>query len=362
MKVGIMTFHTALNYGAVLQAYALNKTLIDKGVEAEIIDYSAPFNEKRFAPKKLSYFLNIRNLYSVLFCNSYQRHNKRIFDDFKNNCLRLSKPIYNQKELGDVVNNYDVFIVGSDQVWNLACTERDDSYFLPFVNANRKKNSYAASIGYAHFPESERAHYKALIEAFNKISVRETSAVKAIKEITGRNVSLVLDPTLLLTKEKWRALFSNVDCRKYKFLLLYLMSEDRVLIKFAKKLAKEKNLKIIYITQRFFKLPGVINQRDVSIPQWLSLFHEAEIVVTNSFHGLAFSINFDKDFFTRYIPRSIANSRLQTLLDMFDLHYRRIDSDSFNKEKCINTEKNQEKLEILREKSINFLNEIMNDE
>ena len=303
MKAGIMTFHTALNYGAVLQAYALNKTLIDNGVDAEIIDYRAPFNEKRFASKKVRYFLNIRNLYSVLFCNSYQRHNKQVFDDFINKYLRLSKPIYNQEELGTMVNLYDKFIVGSDQVWNLACTESDDSYFLPFINAKSKKNSYAASIGYTQFPESERAHYKALIETFNKISVREKSAVKAIKEITGRDVSLVLDPTLLLTKEKWSALFSNEGCRKDKFLLLYLMSEDRVLIQFAKKLAKQKNLKIIYITQRFFKLSGVINQRDVSIPQWLSLFHEAEIVVTNSFHGLAFSINFDKDFFTKYIPK-----------------------------------------------------------
>lgn len=362
MKVGIMTFHTALNYGAVLQTYALYRIIKEKGHEVRVIDYIAPFNEKRFAPKSFSYFLNLRTIYNVLFRNGYEIYQGKGFKDFVINHIELTDPLYNEEQLRKQNNSFDTFISGSDQVWNLACTEGDEMYYLPFVLDDHKRNSYAASIGYNKIPESDVDKYATLMKGFNHISVREASGLDIVKALTGRDAELVLDPTLLINKEKWSQIadYSRAANRK-NYLLLYLMSEDKTLIKKAKKYAKDNNLEVVYITQRLFKLNGADNLRNITPEQWIGLFLKASVVATNSYHGLLFSINFNKPFITRYIPRSIANSRMETILDVLDLHSRRIDSQICTLETKIDYGKVNEKLQTLREKSLGFLDKILNN-
>ena len=144
--------------------------------------------------------------------------------------------------------------------------------------------------------------------------------------MTGANAEYVVDPTLLIAKSQWESLadFSRVPEQPY--LLLYLMSEDRLLINFARKFARKNHLKLTYISERLFPMSGVKNLRDVTPEQWLGLFSKADYIVTNSFHGTAFSINFEKPFFLRYIPRSIANTRLQSIIKEYDLEMRTIES------------------------------------
>lgn len=359
MRIGTITFHTAINYGAVLQTYALYKALKNKNQEVKVIDYRAPFNEKRFSPVSFSYFLNIRNLYGVFFKNSYQSYNKEKFESFLQTNIEFTSPIFKKEELVELNGSFDTFITGSDQVWNLACTEGDDSYYLQFVRDPVKRNSYAASLGYTVLPNSKESKYKSLIEGFNNISVRESAGVEIVNKLTNKSAELVLDPTLLLTKGQWREIADFSIVPQQKYLLLYLMSEDKVIINDAKKYAKDHGLEIIYINQRLFKLRGARNLKDISPEQWVGLFMYADAVFTNSFHGLVFAINFERNFFTRYIPRSIANSRLQTILDALDLHHRRIDSESINFVSQINYNEVEEKLSLLRSKSYNFLNRII---
>ena len=215
---------------------------------------------------------------------------------------------------------------GGDEVWNIACTSGDDSYFLPFLNDSQKKTSYAASIGYQKLPEQFIEQYKTWISGFSEISVREKSAVDIVRELTGREVEYVVDPTLLLNKEEWMGLSDDTLVPKEPYVIMYLMSEDKELIRFAKKLAKEKQCKLLYIHDRLFNLPGAVNLHDVTPGQWLGLFTNADYVVTNSFHGTVFSINFNKQFFVRFIPRSIANTRIQCVLEEYGLFHREIDS------------------------------------
>ena len=361
-KVGILTFHNAINYGAVLQTYALYKVLINLGAQTKVIDYRASFNEKRFAKKKLKYWVNPRNIYNALFRNSYQTFNNKIFDDFIQSHICLTSPIRDKSGLYSLNDEFDCFISGSDQVWNLACTENDESYFLDFVTDVSKRNSYAASIGYTEFPPDKVDKYKSLLQNINNISVREKEAVGLISTLIGRDVQHVLDPTLLLNKEEWNVLIDGISRPEHEeYMLLYLMSEDKELINFAKTHAKKHGLKIIYINQRFFKMKGANNIKDISPQLWLSYIYNAQVVVTNSFHGLIFSLNFKTDVYTKYIPRSIANSRLSTVIDIFDLHYRRIGSESFNPYKQIDFERITKITDALRNKSISFLNRVLHD-
>lgn len=323
--IGILTFHRALNYGAVFQAYALQAALRSMGAEAEIIDYRASFNEKRFRRKKLGEILSIRELYSIIFRNSYKLNSRKPFEAFNSN-MPMSVVCTTQDELREVCSKYDRIVSGSDQVWNIACTSGDDSYFLPFLNDSQKKTSYAASIGYEKLPEQFTEQYKKWISDFSDISVREKSAVDIVRELTGREAEYVVDPTLLLEKFDWLKLADESKVPEESFVLMYLMSEDRELMRFAKKLARKDNCKLLYINDRLFKLPGAVNLRDITPEQWLGLFAKASYVVTNSFHGTVFSINFNKQFFVRYIPHSIANTRIRCALEEYGLLNREINS------------------------------------
>ena len=324
-KVGILTFHRALNYGAVFQTYALQMTLQNLGSQTEVIDYRAAFNEKRFRRKKLRECLSIRELYSIFFRNSYKLNSRRTFEAF-NKKIPMSEICTTQDELSKICSKYDKVVAGSDQVWNIACTDGDDSYFLPFLNDSQKKTSYAASIGFERIPEQFIEQYKTWILGFSEVAVREKSAVDIVQSLTGKKAEYVVDPTLLLEKKDWLKLVDESKVSKEPFVLLYLMSEDRELIHFAKNIAKKNNCELVYINDRLFPLLGAKNLRGITPEQWLGLFAKATYIVTNSFHGTVFSINFNKQFFVKYIPRSIANTRIRCALEEYGLLSREINS------------------------------------
>jgi hypothetical protein len=320
MKVGTLTFHTAHNYGAMLQAYALVKYLQSKKSDAEVIDYQAEFNAKRFKKKTITAFLKPRALYGVLFQNSFQFPAPQAFTDFYDNYINKSEVSYTKAQLPVVADAYDKVIVGSDQIWNLACTDGDDAYFLPFISDSYKKYAYAASFGVSEIRACDRDKVATYISDFTAISVREKEGVAIVNKLTDKKATHVVDPTMLLNKQQWEEIADYSRCPNEPYLLVYLMSEDKALLKFARRYAKQNGLKAIYISQRLFKPCGFNVLRDVTPCQWLGLFLKANTVVTNSFHGCAFAINFGKNFFLKYIPRSIANSRMSNLVEAYNLH------------------------------------------
>ena len=191
---------------------------------------------------------------------------------------------------------------------------------------------------------------------FNEISVREKQGNEIIETLLEIDVPVVLDPTMLLSVEDWIN-YMDDSVQKNDYILVYLMAETNSIFSFAQELSKSTDAEIIYINDRFYRKKGMKNISRISPNQWLSLFHNAKYVVTNSFHGLAFSINFNKNFFVELLPEPAkVNSRLKDTLDMFELNNRLI-NDGYNENifDDINYSSININLNIERERSLKYL-------
>lgn len=210
--------------------------------------------------------------------------------------LQDTPPIMSS-QLSQLNNQFDLFIAGSDQIWNFAITRGDTAFLLDFVTDPQKKSSYAASFGFDYIDEAAKPVFARLLPQFTHLSVREQSGARLVKQITGKDVPVVLDPTLLLPREHWAAFAAQVPSKGY--VLLYLMNENDKIISFAKNLARQKGLPIRCLSSNKLKgIPCVGGTPE----EFVGYFQNAACVVTNSFHGLAFSINLHKEFFVDRLP------------------------------------------------------------
>ena len=329
-KCGIITFNQAINQGAVLQMYALQKYIGEKlGCDCEIIDYQSSRMKKEYEKMPIKRLLNPKVLASIIINNSYIRYNFAGFAEFNSKYIQYSKDTYTcYEELLQTNNIYDVFITGSDQVFNLFCSHFDENYFLPFVLDVKKKNSYAASIGLTDIPEDLVPKYTELLKSFNNLSLRERVGAELVNKVTGVKTQVSVDPTLLLEYNDWKAIFREVKVKE-PYILIYVIAEDKRIFRFAKRLAKRYGYKILYINDRLLKPVGIKSMRNVSPDQWLSLLYNAQIVLTNSYHGILFSCNFRKTFFPFLLRKNKqVNSRIVDFLDRYKLDNLILDENS----------------------------------
>ena len=321
-RVGILTFHRALNFGAVLQTYALQQTLLKLPAEAEIIDYRCPWIEKQY--RSLLGTGTKKDRVKHLLKAAQSRKIGRRFSGFCEHRLVLSKRCFlSREELPDIGSRYDFFIAGSDQVWNASLTGSDDTYLLDFLSDSRKKVSYAASFGLSELPEAWKPRYKTRLESFSALSVRERQGADIVRDLTGREARVHIDPVLLLTAEEWKRIAAPV--REENYILVYLMAKTKTIFQFIEELAKRTGCGVVCFG------PGVRRPirakyiRTGSPEEFLGCLAKASYVVTNSFHGTAFSILFRKDFFVEMLPEpSKVNSRLEQIITLFDLSDRLI--------------------------------------
>jgi len=317
VNIHIVTFHRALNYGAVLQAYALYRSvakLAPAGSGVFILDHKNS---------------HIDQLYSVLPSGTNLRALPAASVSLPAKAVkkaRFKKFLEGQTVLSREDNAEGIFIAGSDQVWNLRCTGGDRAYFLDFVKDNDKKNAYAASFGAGDVEPRYAAEIGELLSGFRNISVREQEGRRIVEALTGREAPVVLDPTLLLDAGEWGRVASK---SKFKgaYVLLYTMTITPSIARFAAALAREKGLPLLHITDSVkWVVPGSILKNHAGPQEWLRLFLDAETVVTNSFHGTAAAVNFNKPFFTELLPEpSKVNGRLIHLLELFGLRGRLIE-------------------------------------
>lgn len=332
LRICTITHHTVPNYGAVLQAYALQQAISDLGYNSEILNY----REKRAARFYHQSFLaqnKIKEMIRHFMYYSIFRKRNKLFNDFIQNRLKISGK-YHFKTLKNANCKYDLFIAGSDQVWNLDLHQNDTSYFLDFVNDNRKKGSYAASFGYAILPEQYREITQKNLETFSYINIREESGVKIAEEFVKRDVHQVVDPTLLLSKAHWETLVKAVDYNNY--ILVYEICRLNASYEYALNLAKQTGKKIIAITP-FDRLKGVAYLGNIewvnflSPEEFLSIIYYADYIVTSSFHGTVFSILFEKKFFcTMDSAKSTINNRIASLLSKVGLDNRLTGMKTYN--------------------------------
>lgn len=326
MKVGIITFHRAINYGAVLQAYALQQILTNMGYDAEIVDYRCnkieraySFVEKLKQAKSLKYvvYLILKRLFPGL-------KKKRFINKFVKKNLKMSEE-YTFQTIKNTNNKYDLFITGSDQVWNYNHTGFDDTYFLKFVEQKSKKKSYAASFGFNKLNTEVHDKYKELLKDFSIISVRENSGTEIIKQLLPEKKAIVsADPTFLLTKQQWERLCDFEKNNLGSYVLIYELIRSDSLREFACGIAKEKNYKVICISDEWDNKDNVKFLYGASPEEFLWLIKNAKAVCTNSFHGTAFSINFNTPVCVELLKAGMAslNTRILELLETFSINDR----------------------------------------
>ena len=355
MKVGILTFHRAYNYGAILQAYALQKKLREIGVQSEIIDYLSKEKQKQNKLFTYNKQLGLKENLIKLAKDCYRMKKNAAFDRFMTEEMCISKKRYSSFEelvQMDRKEPYDVYIVGSDQVWNYKNTLRDPSFLLSFVSDDEKKCSYAASIGSAKFDEELYVTYEREIEKFRVLSVREESAISEYGFLKQNNAKVVVDPTLLLSKENYKVI-SNPRILEKKYAFMYTIAGERNLRKFAEKYCKENDLVLVDSKKSrvFFQ--------NASPRDFLSFIQYAECIFTNSFHGTALSIVMEKQLITEINTKTSLNNRSGDLLKKLDLLDRDIDSENFDSRKIIDYARIKLTLEKLRSDSITILNQIV---
>ncbi len=365
-RIGILTFSRACNYGAFLQAYALQKTLGEfEGIEANIINYVSKGIEQRYKPwimisKKRSVIktlcktiLQIKDL--IARNNVFEQSRQKYYEG-------LNKPL-SREELKGINNIYDAFIVGSDQVWNRKITGGDSSFFLNFVEDNKKKYSYAASTGEVDLTKEEIQFLIENISCFSRVSVREVGT-KAILEDNGIKSNVCLDPVFLLSRKQWIEFSQKVKLRQ-PYVLFFQMGQKKDVMKayqFAKEYAKKQSLDLIYLSDNnlWYRYRDALHYGTASPEEFVGLINAAECIVTNSFHATAFSIILHKDF---YVETHIArNDRVLDLLNIIELNERGlVDGVTRKSPKLIDWSIVDDRIEKAKAESKKYLYEVCKD-
>lgn len=362
MKVGLITLHNVKNYGSVLQTYATQKLFRDLGCEVDVINYSRKelmdenLLENRINTSRIfSQNFITRMIGKILLGNSVKKQCK-VFNEFLNKNINLTKRYNSFEELVENVPEADIYCTGSDQVWNSDWNKGiQKAFFLEFVQ-DKPKISYAASFGKSELDQEEIEITKEMLKKYDHISAREKSAVKIIHDLGIKEVEHVLDPTLMLNKEEWSKLKTDIK-HKGKYILVYqLNTKNPEFDQYVKKLSRIKKIPVIRVSNviyQAFKYGKFVYCPTVN--EFLTYFLNAEYIVTDSFHATGFSINFNKKFVSIF-PKKFS-TRLQSILELTGLENRRVqDFNNFSIiDKEIDYQKVNEIIEKERKKSMDYL-------
>lgn len=356
MKIGILTFQWAnnRNFGASIQSFAC-KSLMNKTIgknDTKIINYN---------PTNFNFIKRIFHFFTGLS-----------FNEYNNKFLKISKEICDSENLRKLNNEFDTFVVGSDQVWRtIWLKEKSLHYFFDFVNDDKKKIAYAASFGVDYWegtPELTEK-IKLLIKRFNHISVREESGIDICKNTFGiDNAVCVLDPTLMISREDYQPILDDWQDKshlKKKYIAHMLLDDTKELKKESQNIADYLGAEINYIKGKSFKIFG----KDITfynkVSQWLTYLKDAELVITDSFHCTVFSLIFHKKFVV-VANKARGVARLETLLSKAGLEDRFftdikdvMKSGILDKE--IDYNEVDKKLEVHRKYSMDFLKKALED-
>lgn len=326
-KASVITMHRIYNYGSVLQSYATQRILEEAGLQCEILDYISPYRAKKLLfleyPPRLEGKKVKKILYYAAKIPSFAIKDIT-FGGFIKKYLKLSPKQYITNE--DILKNppkADIYISGSDQVWNSKYNHGvDPSYYLNYAQPGSKKMAFVSSFGRSELSKEESDIVEPMLKEYDNISVREDSAADILAGM-GIGSEVLIDPTLQVRKEDWLSLASPLLVKQRYLLLFLLYNEDNGATEYAQRVAKEKGLKVVKLSWELKKPAGVDYLFTHRKPQdFLSLFANAGFIVTNSFHGVAFSINLNREF--AFVPRSEFNGRIESLLRLTNLECRKV--------------------------------------
>lgn len=321
MKIGISTIIDNNNYGNRLQNYASQQVLLNMGLQPITVDVIFQnkyiFYSKSFIKNCISGIQRILNLKNERIKSQRLRKFKIFTNKFVPNKRMF---ISNLKNSRSNLKDFDYFITGSDQVWNYNFRPNLDIDFLKFVDKN-KRIAYASSFGVSEIPNQYKKQYAEYLNEMNHLSVREHAGQRIIKDLTGRDSEVLIDPTMMLDKIEWLKVTSKPRCMpKKKYLLTYVLGNQTEEFKeFIFKLAKEKNLEILNLLDPLNK-----DIHCVDPGEFVYLINEADVMITDSFHGAVFSILMETPFviFERQDKEVSMNSRIDTLVSTFNMESR----------------------------------------
>lgn len=331
MKIATITCYDVDNYGATLQAYALCQYINNEGIECQVIDYHPTYHRKSICSISNRKYNKIwlRPLYllykiPIRFYKRTQLKKRRYrFELFRRNHIPSTKRYYGYENLLINPPEADIYIAGSDQIWNTTFPNgTDPAFYLDFGNP-KKRLSYAASFAVKFIEQHKQAFLKNHLRKFDSISVREKSALKILEDL-GYNGINVVDPVFLLDSSQWDQVASNLIDEAKEYVLVYDFFYQKNICDIAKFLAKISGKKIYSISPHKLKYADK-HFYNYGPDVFISLIRNAYIVISNSFHGTAFSLIYKKDFIFVNRPDSL-NERMQNLLDNYGLQSRLVNS------------------------------------
>lgn len=353
MKVGLLTFHDTTNFGSFLQTLGLYKAVSDIGIDCEIIDYQCEAIRKTELPAKRPKAFNLKKIAAfILFEPTKKAKYCNLLNETKR-LMHISRD-YDVSNIKEANNNYDVFLVGSDILWGLDITKGDLTYFLDFVNDDKKKYAFSVSVGNC-WSEIEKKKVFPLVSRFKIVATRELEASRWVEEVLHRDIPVVCDPTMLIEPMYWVKMAQNsgIDAKlkQQEYILIYFTDKEDKIVSDAMKLARKKGLKVFFINYGI-PLRGVKNIRPTKVNDFLSYILNATYVLTASYHGMLYSIYFRKQF---YFYNRAHGSRMNSVAQIFDLKKRNSEFLDTENIKKINYDYVDVKVNEFRFKSLNIL-------
>ena len=324
-KLGIITFHASHNCGSMLQAYALQCFLKKNGYDPEIINFSSNGQQRIY-----SLFVennSVKNLIKncIIFLHKSRiKNNFNKYEEFKSKNFKLTDYFTSNSE--EIVDKYDAVVAGADQIWNVTISDFDKAYFLSWVD-NAKKIAYAPSFGAKNVMTcmDDPTIIKKYLDDFDSISIREKNGQKWIKELTGKDVPVVLDPTLLVEKADYEIITSNDLKLPSKYIFYYSPSYSKKINDLVNKISKRYKLPVIAFNSKSFYFK-MMNFHGFKLPDfedpsaYLQLMKNAEMVITTSYHGTIFSSIYRKNFWVIKNGQMFGDDdRVATLIDQLSI-------------------------------------------
>lgn len=322
-KTGIFNHWSVNNYGALFLAYALEKKMLALGYDVETIDYLPDEVRK---PWKLSMIKKIGLIQYLLrlgYFLVFILPRNRSFSNLRSK-MCISKKKYTDRTFPSVQNDYDKIIAGGDQLWNCKINYYNENNFLPFINDKRRKAVYAASLAQDSMRKGFETRFRELAEGFGYVTTREERATEIIEELTDLKAPRVADPAFLLSAEEWSQLSVFESERQNKeYIFVYQVQSDVAIVDYAEKLAKEKDLDIIYCPFPLRRQTKCKRYPYMSPEKWLGYMKNANYVITDAFHGLVFALIFNRQFAVEISDYGKdTHSRITNLLSRLELEDR----------------------------------------
>lgn len=357
MKIGIITCGLESNYGACLQACATQYAVNNLGHEAFLMNYSFMGDK----PYRLFSQPTVKSKISGILFYRLRKALWYSFDSFRKKYMRYSPyKLYTCKDFDSARKDYDVFLIGSDQVWNPELGIDNKITLLSFYQGNSpRKISYASSFGISELPDIHKTLYSDSLNDFECISVREESGKKIINDLLDKECSVVADPVMLLTSHEWEKFVDNSRLPQKPYVFIYDMRHSKDVQSCALKIASDLGCDVYVISSVHIFRKGIKNIYGASPAQYLSLIKNAKYVVTDSFHGTVFSILFNKDFYSFCSKAGMKiGGRLTNILKKMDLSDRLCtEFNSSIEASHIDYSEVNKKIDSFRKESLTYLRE-----